>query len=228
MTHHKLNFKKEISEAWKIATLNKTAMNHVAGDKGKQVFAYYFIIAAGVLSLIGSQIFAPFVKPSLGFSILAALFHIITTIIGIYIVSFVAKKFFKGHADHNHFFRVMGYGMLVLWLGLFPPLSFIGAIWSLVIIFVALKTIHKLTTGKTIGTLLVSLVIMVIVSAILSPLMGNYGYNEWNGKFNYGGYRMDKNGSIESMGGKMEFGDGSFKMTNPDGKTVEWSITDEK
>ncbi len=229
MTHHKPNFKKEIGDAWKIATLNKPAMNHVAGDKNKQIFAYYFIIAAGLLSLIGMQLFAPFFKPSLGFSLMMAIIHIITTIIGIYVISFVAKKLFKGHAAHDHFFRVAAYGMLVLWLSIFPPLAFIGSIWGLVILVVALKTIHKLSTGGIIGTLLVSLVVMAIISAILSPALGNYGYSGWSkGKIDYKGLKIDKKGSIESEGGKLEFGNGSFKVTNPDGETVEWSIEDKE
>lgn len=215
----------ELKNAWQIALLKKPAMHHVTEDKKKTVYGYYIIIAGAVLAAIGQQLFSTFFTPTLGMGIKIAIFQIIHTIVGIYVLSFVAKSIFKGSAKHDQFFRVAAYGMIVMWIGLIPNLSPIGGIWGLVILFVILKTIHKLTTGGAIGTFLVGIIVMLAISLILSPiyaLMGLSGSKYINGyNFDKKEFKININdtetGSIKVDGGKM-------KITTPNGEVIEIDI----
>lgn len=222
------NIKKELTDAWHVALLKKAVMHHVAEDKGKTLFGYYIIIASVLLSFIGMQFFLGSFSPTLAFGISTAVVQLVSIIIGIYALSFVAKKLFKGHAKHDEFFRVMAYGMIVTWIGILPQLSIVGGVWALIIIFVALRAVHKLDVGGTIGTMLVTLVIMFVVSAVLSTVSAKMGFGGYmNSGFNYNKYmNMGTKGMMmETEDAKVEFGEGgSMKITTEDGKTVEWKI----
>lgn len=221
------NLKKELTNAWHIALLKKPVMHHVAEDKGKTIFGYYIIIASVLLSFIGMQLFLGSFGPTLTFGISSAVVQLVSIVVGIYALSFVAKKLFKGHAKHEEFFRVMAYGMIVTWVGIVPHLSPIGGIWALVIIFVVLRTVHKLDVGGTIGTMLVTLVIMFVVSAALSSLSARMGFGSYmNSGFKYDGYmNMGTKGmKMDTGDAKVEFGGDTMKITTEEGKTIEWKI----
>ncbi len=234
-----MDYKTELKNALNIALLKKNVMHHVAEDKKKTVFGYYVIIAAAVLGIVGQQLFMSYFKPSLKFSLINGIVQVISVIIGIYVVSFIAKSIFKGNAKHDAFFRVMAYGMIVMWLTVVPMLGIVSGIWGLVLMFVILKTIHKLTTGGAIGTILVSFVVMIVISMILAPLYGLLGLGSMGGTFQMGG--MDsKTGNIDfDRGGfemnvpgedggsvKMETDGGTMKVRGPQGQEIEYNIPD--
>ena len=235
-----MDYKTELKNALHIALLKKNVMHHVAEDKGKTMFGYYVIIAAAVVGIIGQQIFMSFFKPSLTFSLLNGVIQVVSTIIGIYVLSFIAKSIFKGQAKHDAFFRVMAYGMVVMWIGILPQLAFIGGLWGLVLVFVILKAIHKLTTGGAIGTILVGIVVMAVVSMLLAPIYGLMGFGAMGGgSFNFksvgnntgtmdlgeGGFRMNVPGED---GGDVQWGEGGMRITTPEGEVMEINISDYK
>lgn len=235
-----MDYKTELKNALSIALLKKNVMHHVAEDKKKTTFGYYVIIAAAVLGIVGQQLFMSYFKPSLKFSLINGVVQVISVVIGIYVLSFIAKSIFKGYAKHDAFFRVMAYGMIVMWLTVVPMLGIVSGIWGLVLVFVILKTIHKLTTGGAIGTLLVTFVVMIVISMILSPLYGLLGLSGGMGgsfqikgmdgrtgtmDFGRGGFEMnvpDEDGGTV----KMETGEGGMKVTGPQGQEIEFNIPD--
>jgi hypothetical protein len=163
-----------------------------------------------------------------------AVVQVISVVIGIYVLSFIAKAIFKGHARHDQFFRVMAYGMVVMWLTIIPQLSIISGIWGLVLMFVILRTVHKLTAGGAIGTLLVSLVVMFIISMILSPIYGLLGIGGPGGfQYKGGGGFMDTGREgfkfdvkTEEGEGAVEFGEGGMRITTEEGEVLEINIPD--
>lgn len=169
---HYINWRKEIKEAFDIALLKTSAMHSISQDKQKTRLGYYIIIIGGILGFIGNQLSPVFsiFRPSLLYGVYMAIAQIIGVILGIYVISFIAKTFFKGSGNHDEFFRVAAYGMVVMWLSLIPHLSFIAGIWELVIMFMVLKTVHKLTTGGAVGALIVAVVIGMVISGILFPM----------------------------------------------------------
>jgi len=233
-----MDYKTELKNALHIALLKKNVMHHVAEDKSKTKFGYYVIIAAAVFGIIGQQFFMSFFKPSISYSLLNGIIQVISIVIGIYVLSFIAKSIFKGQAKHDAFFRVVAYSMVVMWLTVIPMLGIVSGIWGLVLMFVILKTVHKLTTGGAIGTLLVSLVVMIVVSMILTPLYAMLGFGGMGGgTFNFstsgktGTMDFNRNGSIQMNvpgedGGTVQWDEGGMKVKGPQGQEIEINIPD--
>ena len=227
-----MNIKTELQNAINIAILKKNVMHQVADDKNKTVFGYYIIIAAAILGAVGQQIFPVFFfRPTLLSSLIMAVVQIISVVIGIYVLSFIAKAIFKGQARHDQFFRVMVYGMVVMWISVIPQLSIVSGIWGLVLMFIFLTTIHKLSAGGAIGTILVSIVVMFIVSMILSPIYALIGFGGIGGYGGGGfmdtsneGFRFDV--KTEEGVGTVEFGEGGMRITGEEGEVFEISIPD--
>ena len=225
-----MNIKTELQNALNIAILKKNVMHQVADDRSKTMFGYYVIIAAAILGAVGQQLFPIFFRPSLTSSLLMAVVQVITTVIGIYILSIIAKVIFKGQARHDQFFRVMAYGMVVMWIGVIPQLSIIGGIWGLVLMFVILTTIHKLSAGGAIGTILVSILVGFVISLILSPLYALIGLGGVGG---YGGGFMDTRDEgfrfdvkTEEGEGRVEFGEEGMRIETEEGEVFEFTIPD--
>lgn len=193
----------ELKTAVHVALLKPKAIHDVAADKNKVTYAFGILAVAALASGLGLKLFGGFFSPSLWMVLSMAIYQFISVIVGIYVISFIAVSIFKGSAKHDAFFRVMAFGMIVTWLSIFPPLSIIGAIWALVVIFVILKTVHKLSTGGAIGALLVSIIAMALVMALLSPVMGMLGFKGMYA----GGLQMSGKNSMMDI-----YKDGNFKM----------------
>lgn len=225
----------EVKTAVQVALLKAKDMHAVALDKNKNNYAYGIIAVAAVLSGLGLKFFGGFFSPSWGYILGMMVYQAVASVVGIYVLSIVAKSIFKGQAHHDAFFRVMAFGMIVTWLSIIPALSIIGGIWGLVIVFVVLKTIHKLTTGGAIGSILVSVLALGVVGMILGSVMGSIGL----GSFGYGGMMQlkgnDFGGGLGGNGFKMNVDtedgqgavnveDGKMTITGPDGKKMEITI----
>lgn len=226
--------KQELTDAWHIALLKKDAMHKVAGEKAKTAYGYYILISAAVLSVVGQQLFPFLFKPTLIYALLMGAMQIIMAVIGIYLMSFVAKSVFKGTAGHDEFFRVLAYGMIVTWMNFIPQLGIISGVWGLILLFVVLRTVHKLTAGGAIGTIVISIVLLMVAGLILSPVYRLAGVpgagGMMPGKWTMPG-RMDNflsgkefNIKTEEGDANVKFQDGAVKFTNEKGETVEWTI----
>jgi hypothetical protein len=234
----KTSFLSEIKIAIQIALFKHKDMHHVSSDRSKTPYAFYIIIIAAVLSFVGQQFFIGPFKPSLGMGIGMAIVQIIMTIIGIYVLSVIAKSIFKGHAKHDEFFRVLAYAMIISWLSIIPALGFIAGIWGLILLFIILKVIHKLTTGGAIGTIIVGIIVIGIISMILSPVFGMMGFgysmkggykfkgpDGSTGVFDYTDEDSFKfNVDSEDGGGTIEMSDGKMKIETEDGEVMEITI----
>ncbi|MBU0728054.1 YIP1 family protein [Patescibacteria group bacterium] len=237
---HNQSFLDDVKTAMQVAFFKQADMHHVASDKSKTKSALLIIVVAALLSFLGQQFFSSWVKPALTTGLLMSLFQVIMMVVGIYVMSFVAQKIFKGSGAHDAFFRVLGFAVIVSWISLIPMLGLISALWSLALVFVILKAVHKLTTGGAIGTIIVSIVIMGLIGMVTAPLFGGYGMGsigKFRGetyKFNtpYGGATMDvEDEDTFEMSVPTEEGTGNVKMedrkmtiTSPDGEVMEITI----
>jgi hypothetical protein len=225
----------EVKTAVQVALLKAKDMHAVALDKNKNNYAYGIIAVAAILSGLGLKFFGGFFSPSWGYTLGMMVYQIVASVVGIYVMSIVAKSIFKGQAQHDAFFRVMAFGMIVTWLSIIPALSIVGGIWGLVIVFVVLKTIHKLTTGGAIGSILVSVLAMAIVGMILGSAMGALGL----GGIGYGGMKIkggDFGGSLggangfkmnvdtEDGQGSVNVDNGKMTITGPNGEKMDITI----
>lgn len=176
MHHKNIDFKKELQRAWNIALLKKTDMHHIEhGGKMETTFGYYVITASALLSAIGLRFFNRWFTPSAVDSVISIVLHIVLMIAGIYLMSLIAEKFFKGKGKHDAFFRIMSYGLIVSWISIIPSLSVIGGVWFIYLAFRFLKDVHKLKNAGAIGTLILSFIVLMVLSASLSSMMvGSY------------------------------------------------------
>jgi len=234
----------EIKIALNVALFKEKEMHQVAGDKSKTKYGYYILIAFALLSFIGQQFFLPgfmgnmVFHPSLGMGLLMAALQVAAMIIGIYVMSFIAQKVFKGHATHGAFFRVMSYALIVGWLSLFPALGIIAGLWGIALMYVILKAIHKLTTGGAVGTIIIGIIIACIINGlIMGPIYGKGMFNvTTSGSYNfdtpYGEAVMDiededsfeMNIPGEDGMGNVKMDDGTMTITGPDGEVMEITI----
>lgn len=235
---HKDNISSELKAAVDVALLKHKAMHDVAGDKKKMNYAFGILVISALAGGLGMKFFGGFFTPTWGMVIGMAIYQLISAVIGIFVLSVVAKSIFKGNAAHDAFFRVLAFGMIVTWLSIVPFLSIIGGIWGLVILFVALKVVHKLTTGGAIGTILVTIIAMALISLILSPAMAALGIRGmYGGSFDFNGagksfMNFDNKDDFEmhmdvpTGEGSMKMEDGKMTITGPDGETMEINIPD--
>jgi len=222
------NFINEIKEAWQIALFKQPAMHKIAQDKSKTIYGYYIIIAGAILSFLGQQIFSAWYWPSMTYGLVMAVMQVVMAVIGIYVVSFIAKKIFKGQAMHDQFFRATAYGMIIMWLSIIPQLTIISGIWGLILLYLLLVNVHKLTSGGAVGTIIVSIVVSMVISALLTPLyfrLGSYGIMGGM-QFSNSGKTIDLSGNKIDAGdaGKVEFGTNTMKITNEKGEVIEVKI----
>lgn len=207
----------EIKTAMNVALFKKDVMAHVASDAGKTIFGYYIIIAGAILSVIGQMLFLGWLRPSLVSSLIGAAIQVVGTVAFIYLLSFIATKFFKGAGTHDHFFRVSAYSMIVMWLGILPQISIVSGLWSLALTFVILTVVHKLTTGGAVGTLVVGVLIMFVASAILGSIGlgmgGGFGSRVGSPSFGSQGFNFNS----PDGAGSINFGNGGMKIKTPQG-----------
>ena len=156
-------------------------------------------IAAGVGSLLGGIISSMFggllgnlsgTDVGLGFSfatvLLSTVWVTVFTLIGYYIWAFVTHwvgtKLFEGDADFGEVKRTLGYAYSPQVLSFFsfipclgPLLALVGSIWSLVAAFFAIREALDLDTAKTVITIAVGWVVIMIISFIVTAIIGGAG-----------------------------------------------------
>ena len=202
----------DVKKALDVALFKKKVMHQIAGSTKSNKCALMILAAGAVLGGVGMQIFSPF-SPNLWMSFGMVVYEIVFAIIGIYILSAVSVQVFKGSAKHDALFRVIGFGMIVTWLNIFPPLGIIAGLWGIALIFVILKEVHKLTTGGAIGAMLVSLIAFALIGMILTPVLSRLGI--YDGGFNNKTVRMRGYGDELEMNFRTEDGEGTMEMEIP-------------
>ena len=133
------------------------------------------ILASFGLALIGVVIFTP-----IGWFIGTGILHIIA-------------KLFGGKSTFEGYLKVTAYAEAPTALGVIPLIgTFVGGIWSLIILIAATRDAHELSTGKAVLVVLIPAIIVAIIIILLIALlipfsaMGPYGPGPYN--YNYGGY----------------------------------------
>jgi len=188
--HHTMHYpnnadgwKKEITKAWDIIRLDEKQMQSVAADEKSMGPAIAFIVLGSLCVGLGNYIFPQeffgvMYRPGVATIISSTIFGAIFRVVGIAVVSLIAQHVFKGKAQVAEFLRVAGYAAILSVLSLVPMLTIVAGLWSLVVAFNMLKSVHKLDTGGAIGTMVLAMVAGLIVAFAFSFLfvgaMGSY------------------------------------------------------
>jgi len=91
------------------------------------------------------------------------------------VVYFVGTRFFKAEATWNEVLRTLGYAYTPNVVGIVrvvpvlgPLVAGLAGLWSLYLAFIAIRSALDIDTGKTVGTILISLIPSFIIFFILA------------------------------------------------------------
>jgi hypothetical protein len=139
-------------------------------------------IIGGVLGgVLGADVGGSFVT-----TILSTIWVVVFTVIGYYIWAFVTQwvgtNLFEGRADFGEVKRALGYAYTPQVLNVFSfipclgaILGFVTSIWTLIAAFYALREALDLDSTKTIITLVIGWVIIMVISFVITALIGGAG-----------------------------------------------------
>jgi hypothetical protein len=134
----------------------------------------------GTLLLLPFQLVFPFLRPDdrgIGGILLSVVLAIITAFVNWFIWSaatyVVGTQLFKGRGSFTGMLRVLGFAYAPRMLGIIPCIGeLIGAIWSLVAGYFAIREGHDLDDGRTIVTILIGWVLTLIIRAFFGAIAG--------------------------------------------------------
>ncbi|MDP3698720.1 MAG: YIP1 family protein [Nanoarchaeota archaeon] len=169
-----MNFLHYIKQALKIIIIDKKAIREVAKDKKATVPAIIF-------SIIGLLIYAyvSFVKKSsLGGIYLDFLLSVLM-IVGMLGLIHLLARLFGSKDKFIHFFRpIMLFSLfdIIYLLVLIPKISVLTSIifliWGIIVNFVVIKEAYRLSTGRSIGVLVLSFLALIFIFIMISMVVG--------------------------------------------------------
>jgi hypothetical protein len=135
-------------------------------------------LISSIGSFIGGVIGGDFGAALLGL-IVALVTGVVTYYIWAYVTYFVGTQLFNATADSGELLRVLGYasGPRALSILSFIPcigalIALVGGIWSLVAGFIGVREALDLDTTKTLITVVIGWVIVLIITVVVSAVLG--------------------------------------------------------
>jgi hypothetical protein len=172
-----MNFQKILKQATDIALLKKPAMEAVASDKNALKPALGIVAAVAVISILGQVIFpASYAGGYIVFSPDAAwivshlIWQIFVSVAALYLTAYLAVELFKSKLPMDGLVKVMGFGMIVMATAIIPSLSFVGAIWALVVTWKVLTDLGKLDSVEIIVLLVIDVILLGMLNMLLLPM----------------------------------------------------------
>lgn len=163
----KIDTDREFHDVLGVLKLERKVISVVSARGKDAIFiGAIIIILGGVANLLGSLLFGGEAF-GLATHVWLAILSIITAIVYIVLIHYVAEKIMGGEACLTSFAKPMAFGFAIMWANIIYFLQFITYIWLLVITFVILKTVHKLDTRKAIWAIAISLFVSMIFAIIL-------------------------------------------------------------
>ena len=147
-----------------------------------------------IATLIGMQIFGinvlfTTVRPTLGSSLTIAVTTFVMTLVGVFVLAFVANWLspkFGGRDNFPSAFRLVAYAMTASWVGgifgLVPALAIIGllfGLYSLYLLYLGASPVMGVPEDKSLGytavTILAAIVLYIVVGAVTTAVGGTGG-----------------------------------------------------
>jgi hypothetical protein len=205
-----------------------------------------------IAGLIGMQIFGvnvvfATVRPSLGFALTAAVTSYVLSVVGVFVLAFIANWLspkFGGRDNFPSAFRLIAYAMTASWVGgifgLVPTLTILVllfGLYSLYLIYLGAGPVMGVPQDKTVGytltTVVAAIVLYIVVGVIRAAVTGTAGLAAGGvtptelsettiDMGELGTVTVDANNQTVDLGelGKVEI-DGNTATVTVDGQTVE-------
>lgn len=172
-----MDFKKVFKQATDIAMLKKPAMEAVASDKGSLVPAFLMIGLVSLVSVLGLMAFPHtygggyiVFSADAGWFIGRFVWNVVMYAASLYLTGYLALELFKSQLPVDGFVRVVGFGMIVMLVSIFPQLSFVGGIWTFVILWKVLTELGKLEPVEIIVLMVIDVILLGMLNMLLVPM----------------------------------------------------------
>lgn len=154
--------------------LDVQTFEEIEADQGATGQAAMVVLIVAVLSALGSTAGAAFAGSGGGGSFFATLIGVfLGWIVWSSITYVVGTSLFGGTADIGEMLRVIGFAYSPQVLGIIPCIGWlIGAIWSLIAGFIAVRQGLDLDNTRAFFTILVGFLGYVVFSAVMGLLFG--------------------------------------------------------
>jgi len=171
-----------INRVIRAAMLDNEFFKTAEADTSLTQEALIVVILVSLAGSIGSFI-GGLISGSIGSAFVALIVALITGVatyyIWAYVTYFVGTKLFNATADAGELLRVLGYasGPRALSILSFIPcvgwlVALAGGIWSLVAGFIGVREALDLDTTKTLITVVIGWVIVLIITAVITAVLG--------------------------------------------------------
>lgn len=132
----------------------------MTGQAGMVVLIVSFLSGLGVAFINDGSFLRPLILTTLG--------GLIGWVVWAAVTAFVGKAMFNGDTDFGEMLRVTGFAQAPRVIGFIPFLGWIGSIWALVAMVVAVKEGQDFSLGSAIGTVIVGWLAVLLVGSIFS------------------------------------------------------------
>ncbi len=171
-----------LSRVMRAAKLDVEFFNEVEADPSLTQEALTVVILVSLIGSIGSFI-GGIMGKGFGPALLALLAALVTGVISYYIWAyvtyFVGTRLFAGIADPGELLRVLGYASGPRALNVFsfipclgPVIALAGGVWSLIAGFIGVREALDLDTTKTLITVVIGWVIIMVLTFLVSAVLG--------------------------------------------------------
>ena len=160
-----------------IFKLDVATFEEIEADQSATSQAALVVLVIAIISGLGSGLGASFMQTSFLGSFASSF---IATFVGWLVWSaltyFIGTNFFAGKADMGQMLRVLGFAYAPQVLSIIPCIGWlIGAIWSLIAAFIAVRQGLDLDNTKAFLTIIVGFVAIVLISAVFGLIFGGLG-----------------------------------------------------
>jgi len=156
-----LSFPDLLRLGWRVLQLDERAIDTARGGGVSLPLALSIAAIGGVAGGLSSGIFS---------AILGAGFAVLGLFIGVGIAHLLARAF-GGTGDFEELLKVMAVASLVKWTTVIPVLGilfhFAASIWYAVVMVVALRRLHGLSTGAAVLVMLLPMILVAGGSVLL-------------------------------------------------------------
>ncbi|MBC7234513.1 MAG: YIP1 family protein [Chloroflexi bacterium] len=168
-----------VARVMRVIRLDKTVFAEIEHDEAANTEAFIVVVAAAFLAAIGQGIagrsFGAFISRLL-------LGPIVGWLLWSWVTQVVGTKLFQGEATFWEMARTLGYANAPTALGLLafipcvgPIISLAAWVLSLIVGFYAVREALDLPTDKSILTIIIGWIVVVVVSIVVGVVFGAFG-----------------------------------------------------
>ncbi len=174
-----------ISDIRRAVTFDASFYRQAANDDrySQQALLIVMIVAglSGIGAFLSSLFSGNFVGAFVGL-VLGVGFAIIGYFVWVYVIQYVGAQFFQGRATAPQLQRTLGYAYAPTVLGFFSfipclggLIALAGSLWALACGFFAVREVHQLDDGKTLLTVIIGWVVVMVLAAIVGLIGAIFG-----------------------------------------------------